>query len=470
MCRRSRSASGLSPSTRRGRIRGHLDLPAFDLRQPLLEREPFRHLPHDLPGPVQVAFELREPDDLRREPAFPALLEDPVLVVDLVEADGDDVGADLVQDVVDVPLVAEDGAVDRLEGLHQLEPRILRRDRLVFEPTRRAVPRDDDPQLVAELPRLTQEIEVTGMEEIEDPRRHYTDHKRHARTMSWPSRNTRFLSRAYAFASSLERARPSSDIISQMVAVGASPAMIMRAVVSSVCPRRSSKSGSAAFSKETWPGERNSSAKAWASYPFSRFTASFAIAASRAIVFARSTSVTPVNVSRWFTAIEKALCRSYLKSSADTASRTGYAGPARRSTSVMKGRPIRAWTSPDMVMQIRPPASLRRFRIPAGVTNSLAIVRSVSASRPSPSYTRTNSPRRREARARSTFTVFPPRGAYIKIIVRTILLVRRASKRSPYFVAVDGVPGCWMPAPSRPWTPDGCGTSSPRFRSNCRPG
>src|SRR5437660_1131410 len=276
-------------------------------------------------------------------------------------------------------------AAARLTGLRKPGPRLRRRHRLVFEPPRRAVPRDHDPNLVAELPRLTQEIEVTGMEEIEDPRRHYTDHKRHARTMSWPSRNTRFLSRAYAFASSLERARPSSDIISQMVAVGASPAMIMRAVVSSVCPRRSSKSGSAAFSKETWPGERNSSAKAWASYPFSRFTASFAIAASRAIVFARSTSVTPVNVSRWLTAMEKALCRSYLKSSAETASRTGYAGPARRSTSVMKGRPIRAWTSPDTVMQIRPPASLRRVRIPAGVTNSLAIVRSVSASRPSPS-------------------------------------------------------------------------------------
>src|SRR5206468_446904 len=101
-------------------------------------------------------------------------------------------------DVVDVPLVAEERAVDGLEGLHQLEPRLLRRDWLVFEPPRRAVPRDHDPQLVAKLPRLTQEIEVTGMEEIEDPRRHYTDHKRHARTMSWPSRNTRFLSRAYA--------------------------------------------------------------------------------------------------------------------------------------------------------------------------------------------------------------------------------------------------------------------------------
>src|SRR5439155_712413 len=62
-----------------------------------------------------------------------------------------------------------------------------------------------------------------------------------------------------------------------------------------------------------------------------------------------------------------------------------------------------------------------------------------SASRPSPSYTRTNSPRRRQARACSRSTVLRPRAAYIKIIVRTILLVRRVSKRSPYFVAADGV-------------------------------
>src|SRR5207249_3712718 len=206
-------------------------------------------------------------------------------------------------------LVAEDRAVHRLEGLHELDPRGFRHDRLVLEATRGGIPGDDDHQFVPELPRLAEEVQVTGMEEIEDPRRHYSDHERHARTMSWPSRNTRFLSRAYVFASSLERARPSSAIISQMVAVGASPAMIMRAVVSSVCPRRSSKSGSAAFSKGTWPGERNSSAKAWAAHPFSRFTASFAIPARRAIVFARSMSVTPVKVSRWFTAIEKALCR-----------------------------------------------------------------------------------------------------------------------------------------------------------------
>src|SRR5207237_2470397 len=39
----------------------------------------------------------------------------------------------------------------------------------------------------------------------------------------------------------------------------------------------------------------------------------------------------------------------------------------------------------------------------------------------------------------------PTRAAYIKIIVRTILLVRRVSKRSPYFVPVDGVQGVRSP-------------------------
>src|SRR5207247_6801266 len=65
-----------------------------------------------------------------------------------------------------------------------------------------------DPEFIAERSGLAEEIHMTGMEEIEDPRRHYTDHKRHARTMSCPSRNTRFLARAYAFASCFERARP----------------------------------------------------------------------------------------------------------------------------------------------------------------------------------------------------------------------------------------------------------------------
>src|SRR5213594_3897117 len=136
--------------------------------------------------------------------------------------------------IVDVPFVSEDGPVDRLESLDHLEPGRLRHDRLVLELPSRGVPRDDDPEFVAERSGLAEEIHMTGMEEIEDPRRHYTDHERHARTMSCPSRNTRFLARAYAFASCFERARPSSAIISQMVALGASPAMSMRAVVSSV--------------------------------------------------------------------------------------------------------------------------------------------------------------------------------------------------------------------------------------------
>src|SRR2546430_11115232 len=191
-CRRPRPASALSLSTPCGGIRGQFALPAFDSGQSLLEREPFRHLPHDLSRPVQVAFELREPDDLRRETALPALFQNPSLIVDLVEAEGDDVGADLVQDVVDVPLVAQDRPVDGLEGAHQLDPRFLRRDRLVLEPPRGAVACHGHPQLVAELPRLAEEIEGTGVGEIEDPRRHYTDTKLPGRTTSLPSRKPDF--------------------------------------------------------------------------------------------------------------------------------------------------------------------------------------------------------------------------------------------------------------------------------------
>src|SRR2546422_7986345 len=305
MCRRYRSVSGVSLSARgfslarpRRRVRGVTRVPAFDFVESFLEREPFRHLPHDLPRADEIPFELREPEDFRREPALAALREDPLLAVDLIVPDRDDVRADLIEDVVNVTFVPQDGPVDRLERFDHLEPGRLRHDRFVLDLPSRAVPGDDDPEFVAERSGLAEEIHMTGMEEIEDPRRHYTDHERHARTMSCPSRKTRFLARAYAFASCFERARPSSAIISQMVAVGASPAMSMRAVVSSVRPRRSTRSGSTAFRRGTWPGDRNSSAKTWAAHPFSRFVASFAIAANREIVLARSTSVTPVKVSR----------------------------------------------------------------------------------------------------------------------------------------------------------------------------
>src|SRR5438445_13123779 len=74
-CRRSRSASGVSLSSARGRmIHGPARLCAFDLAEPLLEREPFGHLPHDLAGADQVTFEPREPDDLRSEATLVDLL------------------------------------------------------------------------------------------------------------------------------------------------------------------------------------------------------------------------------------------------------------------------------------------------------------------------------------------------------------------------------------------------------------
>src|SRR6266704_2001667 len=177
----------------------------FDVTESLLERQPFRHLPHDLARAVEVALEPREADDPRRQPSPTALLEDPLLLVRLVEPPGDALRPDVPEDLVDVALVPQDRPVHGLEGLDHLQPRFLRHNRLVLEPPRRAISRDDDPQLVAEFPRLAEEIQMAGMEEIEDPRRHYTDHERHARTTDGPSR-------AYAFACSFGRARPSSAI------------------------------------------------------------------------------------------------------------------------------------------------------------------------------------------------------------------------------------------------------------------
>src|SRR5437879_13438096 len=87
-CRRSRSASGVSLSSARRRlIRGPARLCAFDLAEPLLERAPFSHLPHDLAGADKVTFEPREPDDLRGEAALSAFLQAPLLVVDLIVLD-----------------------------------------------------------------------------------------------------------------------------------------------------------------------------------------------------------------------------------------------------------------------------------------------------------------------------------------------------------------------------------------------
>src|SRR3989449_10721177 len=129
MCRRSRSVPGVPLSARRfsparpwRRVRGVTRVPAFDFVESFLEREPFRHLPHNLPCADEISFELREPEDFRREPALAALREDPFLAVDLIVPDRDDVRTVLSEDVVDVTLVPQDGPVDRLERFDHLEP------------------------------------------------------------------------------------------------------------------------------------------------------------------------------------------------------------------------------------------------------------------------------------------------------------------------------------------------------------
>src|SRR5438046_10451608 len=128
MCRRSRCAAGLSSSaSRSGDLGRRTGLGAFDLREPFLEREPFRYLPHDLPGPVEVPLEFRQADDLGREATAGALRADPILIVDLIEADRDEVRTDLVEDRVDVPLVTGERKVVRVaDYVHRYADRLGR--------------------------------------------------------------------------------------------------------------------------------------------------------------------------------------------------------------------------------------------------------------------------------------------------------------------------------------------------------
>src|SRR5207237_2825815 len=128
-------ASGLSSSApRSGDLGGRIGFGAFDLREPFLQGEPFRYLPHNLPGPVEIPLEFREADDLGREAAAGTLRADPIFIVDLIEADRDDVGADLVEDRVDVTLVPEERTIHRFESLDHLDLGCLRDAPVVYEP------------------------------------------------------------------------------------------------------------------------------------------------------------------------------------------------------------------------------------------------------------------------------------------------------------------------------------------------
>src|SRR3990172_1401260 len=228
----------------------------------------FGDLLNDLPRPIEVPDEVREAHDLRAaEPASAALLEDAPLVVRLVEAEGDHVRADLREDRVDVPLIPQRRAVHGLQRSDHLDTLGLRHNRTMLETLRRAVARDDDHKLVAELLRLGEVLDVPGVEQVEHARRHHTDHARHASRISRPSRYTRVRASAYRFASSGPKARPSSPSISQIVAEGVIPAIRRSAVTSSVCPFRSSSNPAAGFRRTTWPGARNSWANACLAHP-----------------------------------------------------------------------------------------------------------------------------------------------------------------------------------------------------------
>src|SRR5688572_33266998 len=134
--------------------------------------------------------------------------------------------------------------VHRFERRNDLTPDLFGIDRVVLLLEHRLVARDDDDEFVAVLLGGLEHVDMTEVDQVEDARRHHSDAaarplRCHASMTSVPSRNTRPFWPAYLIASAFGNARPDGPfIISQIVAVGASPASVTRAVASSVWPRR----------------------------------------------------------------------------------------------------------------------------------------------------------------------------------------------------------------------------------------
>ena len=86
----------------------------------------------------------------------------------LIESNGDDVRADFLDRVEQVPVAADDGVVYGLERLDNLEAHGFRSDGLVLSGADRVVVGDYDYELVSESPRLLQVGDVSRVDEVED--------------------------------------------------------------------------------------------------------------------------------------------------------------------------------------------------------------------------------------------------------------------------------------------------------------
>lgn len=163
---------------------------AFNLLHFLLEFVRLDDFLNDSPGPVQVAFSwvFGESDDFSLESAFFEFVCDVGFIVDLVEAERDDVGLDLFNDFVHVVFRAEVGLVDDFEFFDEAESDVLWGDRLVFELADGRVRGHDHDEGVAEFFSFFEEEDVTHVKEVEGAGGHYFDHDLHASMISLPSR------------------------------------------------------------------------------------------------------------------------------------------------------------------------------------------------------------------------------------------------------------------------------------------
>src|SRR5690606_31910195 len=128
-----------------------------------------------------------------------------------------------------VAIAAQYRPVHHLEGGYELQAHVLRGDRLMLPPSDGGVGGHHHHQLVPVVLGLLEVPQMAWVQYVEHSAGHHPGHFPlpllfQNSIMSFPSRKQRSKRSAYLLAFSLLRAFPSSPIISQMVALGVTPA------------------------------------------------------------------------------------------------------------------------------------------------------------------------------------------------------------------------------------------------------
>jgi len=128
---------------------------------------PLKYLPYDQTrAAVGILRVIPDPHKLDVEPPLLQLIPDLLLVEVLVEPERDHVGPDLLDGAVHVVQVAEHRVVNNCKGCDHVDPLLFGDDGFWLVGDVR-VPGNDHVELVTELPRLLEVIDMPWVEDIE---------------------------------------------------------------------------------------------------------------------------------------------------------------------------------------------------------------------------------------------------------------------------------------------------------------